>query len=189
VFFLILSAILVCYLRKRSRIAREKAFDTPAILSSEASQHHPPGPSPERDLSALPPTRLNPAYPNTSNISRSRHSANSSIAPLLSDSSRTSYSGSTWNHYGTKSQEINTQPIIMEDIPRLPNPHDPPPASARTVSHASFRPANPHDTSVLASAATSTISAPVGSSSNSRGSPVLIPPHMFNSVSDAARTR
>lgn len=188
-FFLILSAMLVCYLRRRSRIAREKAFDRPALLSSEVSQHHPPAPGapPERELSALPPTRLNPAYPN---ISRSRHSANSSIAPLLSDSSRTSHPASAWNRYSTLSQEINTQPIITEDMPPLPNPHDPPSASTRTVSHASVTPANPYDASVIASAATTRMfNAPVGSSSHSRGAPVLIAPHSSNSVSEAARTR
>ncbi|KAG1771833.1 hypothetical protein EDD22DRAFT_524429 [Suillus occidentalis] len=188
-FFLILSAMLVCYLRRRSRIAREKAFDRPAPLSSEVSQHHPPAPGapPERELSALPPTRLNPAY---TNISRSRHSANSSISPLLSDSSRASYPASTWNRYSTFSQESDTRPIIMEDIPPLPNPHDPPSASARTVSHASATPANSYDASVLASAATTrSFSALAGSSSNSRGAPVLNAPRNFNSVSEAARAR
>lgn len=188
-FFLILSAMLVCYLRRRSRIAREKSFDRPAPLSSEVSQHHPPAPGapPERELSALPPTRLNPAY---TNISRSRHSANSSISPLLSESSRISHPASAWNRYSTFSQESDTRPIIVEDIPPLPNPHDPPSASARTISRASTTPANPYDTSVLASAATTrSFSAPVGSSSISRGAPVLNAPHRFDSVSEAARTR
>lgn len=180
--------MLVCYLRRRSRIAREKAFDRPAPLSSEVSRHHPPAPGapPEKELSALPPTRLNPAY---TNISRSRHSANSSISPLLSDSSRASYPGSTWNRYSTFSQESDPRPIIMEDIPPLPNPHDLPSASARTVSHASATPAN-YDASVLASAATTrSFSALVGSSSNSRGAPILNAPHSSNSVSEAARAR
>lgn len=188
-FFLILSAMLVCYLRRRSRIAREKSFDRPAPLSSEVSQHHPPAPGapPERELSALPPTRLNPTY---TNISRSRHSANSSISPLLSESSRISHPASAWNRYSTFSQESDTRPIIMEDIPPLPNPHDPPSASARTVSRASTTPANPYDASVLASAATTrSFSVPVGSPSISRGAPVLNAPHRFDSVSEAARTR
>lgn len=188
-FFLILSAMLVCHLRRRSRIAREKSFDRPAPLSSEVSQHHPPAPGapPERELSALPPTRLNPTY---TNISRSRHSANSSISPLLSESSRISHPASAWNRYSTFSQESDTRPIIMEDIPPLPNPHDPPSASARTVSRASTTPANPYDASVLASAATTrSFSVPVGSPSISRGAPVLNAPHRFDSVSEAARTR
>lgn len=162
-FFLILSAMLVCYLKRRSRIAREKAFDRPALLSSEVSQYHPPvpGATPERELPALPPTRLNTAYPNASNISRSHHSANPSITPLLDDSSRNSHSASAWNYYDTLSQEINTRSIITDHMLPLPNPHDPPSASAHTVDHASFTPATPYDASVLASAATTnTFSAP-----------------------------
>ncbi|KAG1742914.1 hypothetical protein EDB19DRAFT_602169 [Suillus lakei] len=180
-FFMILSAMLVCYLRRRSRIAREKASDGPALLSSEVSQYRPPAPgaSPEREPMASPAAWLNPVYPNTSGISRtSRHSANSSIAPLLSDdSSRNSHPASAWNCYSTLSQPTNTRPIITEDVPTLPNPHDPFLAPARSASHASSIPhVNRYNASVLASAATtSTFAAPVGSSSNSRA-PLPEPP-------------
>ncbi|KAG2339772.1 hypothetical protein BDR05DRAFT_576099 [Suillus weaverae] len=177
--FLILSAMLVCYLRRRSRIAREKTSDGPALLSSEISQYHPPAPgvSPERELLGPPPPRLNPAYPNMPDISRSsRHPAISSIAPLLSDvSSRSPHPVSAWNRYSTSSSATNTQPITTEDVPTLPNPHDSSIAPTHSASHVCSTPhIDPFNISVLApSAATmSTFTVPAGGSSNSQEPPL-----------------
>ncbi|KAG1777545.1 hypothetical protein EV702DRAFT_265642 [Suillus placidus] len=177
--FLILSAMLVWYLRRRCRIAREKTSDGPALLSSEISQYHPPAPgvSPERELLGPPPPRLNPAYPNMPDISRSScHSAISSIAPLLSDiSSRSPRPVSAWNRYSTSSSATNTQPITTEDVPTLPNPHDPSIAPTHSASHVCSTPhTDPFNISVLApSAATmSTFTVPAGGSSNSQEPPL-----------------
>ncbi|KAG2117719.1 hypothetical protein DEU56DRAFT_158612 [Suillus clintonianus] len=173
-FFLILSAMLVCYLRRRSRIARQKTSDGPALLSSEVSQYRPPAPgaSPEGELLAPPLPRLHPAYLNPSDISRSpRHSANSSIAPLLeNDSSRIPHPASAWNRYSTSPQATSIQPISREEVPSLPNPYDLFSAPARSASYASSTPhANIHNTSILSSAATtSTFAAPASGSSTSR---------------------
>ncbi|KAG0703235.1 hypothetical protein DFH29DRAFT_1043354 [Suillus ampliporus] len=180
-FFLILSAMLFCYLKRRSRRAREKAGDRPAVLSPEISQYRPPNPvaSPERELP--PSLRLGPAYPESSNISR--HSANSSIVPLLSDDSRrNSHPASAWNRHSTLSQATDTQPVTMEDVPPLPNPHDSFSAPAHSATYASttvsMATSSPHrnayDASVPANAATlGTIAAPVvGSSSTSQPQPL-----------------
>ncbi|KAG1735093.1 uncharacterized protein EDB91DRAFT_568257 [Suillus paluster] len=178
-FFLILSAMLFCYLKRRSRRARAKASEGPAHLSAEVSQYRPPNPvtSPERELP--PPLRVNPNRRNPSNISRStRHSARSSIAPLLSDDfSRNSHPASTLDHYSTLSHATDTRPVTTQDVPPLPNPHDTfsaPTGSASYASNMMTTAASPphsnaYNASVLTSTAmTGTIAAPVASSSSSQ---------------------
>ncbi|KAG1753467.1 hypothetical protein EDB19DRAFT_831665 [Suillus lakei] len=177
-FFLILSGMLVCYLRRRSRRAREKASDGPALLLSEVSQGRPPalGASPERELLAPPSPRLSSTYPNSLDISRSPHHPTTSfIAPLL-------HPVSAWNRHGTLSQATDTQPATTRDVPTLTNLHDPFSATARSASNAftmasmatSPPHVNPYDDSVLTSAPFG------GSESNSqelRPEPPLSPLH------------
>ncbi|KAG0703234.1 hypothetical protein DFH29DRAFT_453554 [Suillus ampliporus] len=137
-FFLILSALLVCYFRRRSRRTREKVSYGPALMSSEVGQYRPPDPVTSRERELPPPPRLDTTYSNSPDISHSPPlSAISSAVPLLSDPHRDSHSVSAWNRYSALSQAIDTQPITTQDVPILPNPHDPYSAPARSASYAS----------------------------------------------------
>ncbi|KAG1742910.1 hypothetical protein EDB19DRAFT_1700796 [Suillus lakei] len=175
-FLLIFCAMLVCYLRKRSRKARESVGYGPALLSSEVSQYRPPDStvSRERDLPPPPPPlpRLDTAYPNSPDISHSSSlSAISSAAPLLSDDSHlNSHPTSTWNRYSALSQASDPQRIATQNAPILPNPYDSFSAPARSVSYASTASSPthsiPHGASIPASAAMMGTFAVAGSSSN-----------------------
>ncbi|KAG2126976.1 uncharacterized protein EDB93DRAFT_1257313 [Suillus bovinus] len=75
-FLLIFCAMLVCYLRKRSRRARESVNYGPTLLSSEVSQYRPPdsATSLERDLPR--PPQLDTVSPNSPDISHSSSLSN-----------------------------------------------------------------------------------------------------------------
>jgi len=138
VFLLIFCAILVCYLRKRSRRARESVGYEPTLLSSEVSQYRPPDSvaSRERDLPPPPPSQLETAYPNSPDILHaSSLSAISSATPLLSDDSHpSSHPTSTWNRHSALSQASDPQRRATQNAPTLPNPYDTFSAPARPVS-------------------------------------------------------
>lgn len=125
-FFLILSVLLFYNLR-RCRRTREKPSDVP---ESEVSQYRPPN-SGEREV--LPPPRLHTAYQNSPDIPSL--SPTSSAAPLLSnDSHRNSYPISAQHRYSALSQATDHQHIATQDVPTLPNPHEPFSAPARSAS-------------------------------------------------------
>ncbi|KAG2032453.1 hypothetical protein BDR03DRAFT_1015182 [Suillus americanus] len=175
-FFLIFCAMLVCYLRKRSRRARESVGYGPALLPSEVSQYRPPDlvASRERDLPPPPPPQLDTAYLNSPDTSHaSSLSAISSAVPLLSDDSHpSSHPTSTWNRYSTLSQASDPHRIATQNLPILPNPYDPFSVPARSASYtsAASSPTHsmPHSASIPASAALMGTFAtpPAGSSSN-----------------------
>ncbi|KAG2132472.1 uncharacterized protein EDB93DRAFT_908207 [Suillus bovinus] len=167
-FLLIFCAMLVCYLRKRSRRARESVNYGPTLLSSEVSQYRPPdsATSLERDLPR--PPQLDTVSPNSPDISHSSSlSAISSAAPLLSDNSHPSS-----HHYSALSQASDSHLIATQNAPILPNPYDPFSAPARSASYistaSSVTHSIPHGALIPASAAMMDIFAtPVaGSSSN-----------------------
>lgn len=177
-FLLIFGAMLVCYVRKRSRRARESVSYEPALMSSEISQYRPPHAVEPRERNLPPPPppplRLDTTYPNSPDNSHpSSLSAISSAAPLLSDVSHpNSHPTSAWNRHSGLSQASDLQQIAMQDAHILPNPYDPFAAPARSASYASLAssPAHsiPHGVLIPASAAMiSTFTTPVaGSSSN-----------------------
>lgn len=177
-FLLIFCAMLVCYLRKRSRRARESVSYEPALLSSEVRQYRPPDAVAERERDLPPPPppplRLDTTYPNSPDNSHSSSlSAISSAAPLLSDDSHpSSHPTSAWNRYSGLSQASDPQRITMQDAHILPNPYDAFSAPARSASYASTAssPAHsiPHGALIPASAAMiGTFATPVaGGSSN-----------------------
>lgn len=160
-FLLIFCAILVCYLRKRSRRARESVGYEPTLLSSEVSQYRPPDSvaSRERDLPPPPPSQLETAYPNSPDILHaSSLSAISSATPLLSDDSHpSSHPTSTWNRHSALSQASDPQRRATQNAPTLPNPYDTFSAPARPVSCAStassLTHSIPHSAFIPASAA------------------------------------
>ena len=173
VFFLILSAILFCYIRRRSRRARENASYEPALLSSEVRQYRPPD-STALTGGELPPPRLDTAHQDPHDISHSYpSSAISSVTPLLSDSSRAnSRSTPSWNSNSALLQSTDIPQIATQQMSTLPNPHDPFPAPTRSastmVSTVSSSPSPmPSGTSTPGNAATtSAVAAPGGSSSS-----------------------
>ncbi|KIK41528.1 hypothetical protein CY34DRAFT_805970 [Suillus luteus UH-Slu-Lm8-n1] len=163
-FLVIFGAMLVCYVRKRSRRARESVSYEPALMSSEVSQYRPPDAVAlrERNLPPPPPPplRLDTTYPNSpENSHPSSLSAISSAAPLLSDVSHpNSQSTSAWNRHSGLSQASDLQQIAMQDAHILPNPYDPfAAAPIRSASYASSAssPAHsiPHSALIPASAA------------------------------------
>lgn len=160
-FLLIFCAILVCYLRKRSRRARESVGYEPTLLSSEVSQYRPPDSvaSRERDLPPPPPSQLETAYPNSPDILHaSSLSAISSATPLLSDDSHpSSHPTSTWNRHSALSQASDPQRRATQNAPTLPNPYDTFSAPARPVScvstASSLTHSIPHSAFIPASAA------------------------------------
>lgn len=170
---LILCAMLVCYLRQRSRRARESIGYGPALLSSEVSQYRPPDSVASRERGLPPPPQLDTAHPNSPDISHSSSlSAISSAAPLLSENLHlSSHPTSTWNRYNALSQASDSQRITMQDAPSLPNPYDPFSAAARSASYtptaSSPMHSIPHGASIPASAATmGTFATPVADSSS-----------------------
>jgi hypothetical protein len=173
--------MLFCYLRRRSRKARENASYEATLLSSEVRQYRPPDLAASRERELPPPPRLDTAHPNLSDISHSPPpSAISSIAPLLTDgaSRPNSHSVSAWNRNSVLSQETDIPQIASQQMSTLPNPHDPFSAPARSTSYASSPMlmasspphATPYDASTLGSAAmTSAFVAPgANNSSNSQ---------------------
>ncbi|OJA14499.1 hypothetical protein AZE42_04455 [Rhizopogon vesiculosus] len=180
-FFLILSAILFCYLKRRSRRARENASYQTAPLSSEVGQYRPPGVVALRERELPPPPRLDITHPNSSDISHSPPpSANSSVTPFLSDGSPpNSQSISAWNRNSTLSQVTSISQISMQEASALPNPHDPFSAPARSASNASTMVSmasspphsRPYDTSALGSAAMTSAFAVPGASNSSDSQP------------------
>ncbi|KAG2150818.1 hypothetical protein DEU56DRAFT_778636 [Suillus clintonianus] len=163
VFFLILLSLLFANLRRRYQRAREKVDDEPALVTSDVSQRLPPQSvaSRGRDFPPPPPPRLDTTYPNSPDIS--------SAAPLLShDSHRNSYPVSAQNRYSTLSQVTDPQRIATQDVPTLPNPHEPFSAPARPASYYSPTYSIPYDASASA-AMMAPFNAPAGgSSSNSQ---------------------
>lgn len=167
--------MLVCYLRKRSRRARESVGYEATLLSSEVGQYRPPNSvaSRERDLPPPPPPQLDTAYLNSPDISHSSSlSAISSAAPLMSDNSHlSSHLTSTWNRYSISSQASDSQQIATQNAPILPNPYDPFSAPARSASYTSTASSPthsvPHGSLIPASAAMmGTFATPVASSSS-----------------------
>lgn len=161
VFFLILSVLLFYNLKRRYQRARDKVDDEPALVTSEVSQYLPLHSVAPRERIPPPPPRRDTTYPASAGIP--------SAAPLLSHNShRNSYPISAQNRYSTLSQATDPQRIATQDVPTLPNPHDPFSAPARPASHYSPTYSAPHDASVTAATmATSDVPA-VSSSSNSQ---------------------
>ncbi|KAG1807656.1 uncharacterized protein BJ212DRAFT_1485508 [Suillus subaureus] len=144
VFFLILSVLLFYNLKRRYQRARDKVDDEPALVTSEVSQYLPLHFVAPRERIPPPPP---PPPPHLGGILRIR---------LQQD------------RYSTLSQATDPQRIATQDVPTLPNPHDPFSAPARPASHYSPTYSAPHDTSVTAATmATSDVPA-VSSSSNSQ---------------------
>ncbi|KAG1866701.1 hypothetical protein F4604DRAFT_1927989 [Suillus subluteus] len=128
---------------------------------STLSQVTDPQPIATQDVPTLPNPQLNTTYPASADISRA--------APLSSHNSlRNSYPVSAQNRYSTFFQATDPQRIATQDVPTLPNPHDPFSAPARPASQYSPTYSVPHDTSASAPMMASSDVPAVGSSSNSQ---------------------
>jgi hypothetical protein len=162
VFFLILSVLLFYNLKRRYQRAREKVDDEPAFATSEVSQYLPlQSVAPRgRTPPPPPPPRRDTMYPASADIL--------GAAPLLNHNShQNSYPISAQNRYSTLSQATDPQRITTQDVPTLPNPHDPFSAPARPASHYSSTFSVPHNASASAMMPTSNMPV-VDSSSNSQ---------------------
>jgi hypothetical protein len=162
VFFLILSVLLFYNLKRRYQRAREKVDDEPAFATSEVSQYLPLQSVAPRGRTPLPPPppRRDTMYPASADIL--------GAAPLLNHNShQNSYPISAQNRYSTLSQATDPQRITTQDVPTLPNPHDPFSAPARPASHYSSTFSVPHNASASAMMPTSNMPV-VDSSSNSQ---------------------
>lgn len=169
VFFLIFSAIFFCYLRRRSRKARENASYRSA-LPAEVRKYRPPDLTALRERELPPPPRLDTTHLNPSDTPHSPPpSAISSVDPLLGNGSRpNSESISAWSRHSALSQVTDIPQIDTRQTSTLPNPHDPFLAPARSASYASTMASHsrPHDASVIGNVAmTSAFVAPGASSS------------------------
>ncbi|KAG1786771.1 uncharacterized protein HD556DRAFT_1413353 [Suillus plorans] len=161
VFFLILAVLLFYNLKRRYQRAQEKADDDSAFVMTEVSRDLPPQTVVSRGRNPLPPSpprRLDTAYPASAHIS--------SAAPL--GSHQNPYPVSAQNRHSTLSRATGPQRIAMQDVPALPNPHDPFSAPARLPSHDSRARSIPHNASASAAVMASFDLPAVGTSRNSQ---------------------
>ncbi|KAG2119753.1 uncharacterized protein F5147DRAFT_665209 [Suillus discolor] len=160
VFFLILSVLLFYNLKGRYQRAQEKADDEPAFVTTEVSRYLPPQTVASRGRNTLPPSppRLDTAYPASAHIS--------SATPL--GSHQNSYPIPAQNRHSTLSRATGPQRIATQDVPALPNPHDPFSAPARPASYYSRAYSIPHNASASPAVMASFDLPAVGSSRNSQ---------------------
>ena len=174
VFFLIFSAILFCYLRRRSRKARENASYRSA-LPSEVRQHRPPDLTASTERELPPPPRLDATYLNPSDISHSPlPSAIPSVDPLLVNGSHpNSESISSWSRHSALSQVTDIPQIATQQMPALPNPHDPSSAPVRSASYASTTASHsrPYDASIIGNVAMASAFVAPGANNSSNSQP------------------
>ncbi|KIK90803.1 hypothetical protein PAXRUDRAFT_831383 [Paxillus rubicundulus Ve08.2h10] len=133
-------AILYCFCKRRTRKAKERAKNyVPGPMSAEVQRYVPPtsqatSPSSgQRDQPPVPRLDTNESGPLASDqVPDLPSSAVSSTTPLLSEATlRDSYPVSAWQRHSSflPSQTSDITPGV-----RLPNPHDPYTAPARSVS-------------------------------------------------------
>ncbi|KAG1826434.1 hypothetical protein EV424DRAFT_642744 [Suillus variegatus] len=160
VFFLILSVLLFYNLKGRYQRAREQADDEPALVTTEVSRYLPLQSVASRGRNPLPPSppRSDTEYPASAHIS--------SAATL--GSHQNSYPVSAQNRHSTLSRATGPQRIATQDVPDLPNPHDPFSAPARPASYYSRAHSIPHNASASAAVMASFDLPAVGTSRNSQ---------------------
>lgn len=159
-FFLILSVLLFYNLKGRYQRAREQADDEPALVTTEVSRYLPLQSVASRGRNPLPPSppRSDTEYPASAHIS--------SAATL--GSHQNSYPVSAQNRHSTLSRATGPQRIATQDVPDLPNPHDPFSAPARPASYYSRAHSIPHNASASAAVMASFDLPAVGTSRNSQ---------------------